>query len=398
MNEHLLASARTRLGDRRWAWWVPGRIEVLGKHTDYGGGQVLTCATDLGMVIAAAPIAAPIIRVHSGADCVEVSLDGSIARTSPSAIYVETIIKRLERNFPGRLRGTEIVVASDLPSAAGLSSSSALLTGLVVALAQVAGLTTDPKWPSDLASWAACIENGSDHGGLTGERGVGTHGGAMDHTAIVGGSRGLLTHWSFDPARKIAEMPLPAGTALVVAVSGVVAEKTGAARERYNAVAGRARAALATWNHEQNRADRTLAAAVTAGATPAHFTDPDLRQRVEHFRCESTILVPTAAAALATGNLTDFAATVAHSQALTEQLLGNQVPETIALVALAKAHGGLAASAFGAGFGGAVWALVPESDVPAFSATWLTAYHRRFPQRQATVHRIRPGAGLHAVS
>ena len=398
MNEHLLTSARKRLGGRGWAWWVPGRIEVLGKHTDYGGGQVLTCATDLGLVIAAAPIAAPIIRVHSGADCVEVSLGGSTARTSPSAIYVETIIKRLERNFPGRLRGAEIAVASDLPAAAGLSSSSAFLTGLVVALAQVAGLTTDPNWPSNLANWAACIENGSDHGGLTGERGVGTHGGAMDHTAIVGSRRSLLTHWSFDPARKIAEMSLPAGTALVVAVSGVVAEKTGAARERYNAVAGRARAALATWNREQNRADQTLAAAVTAGATPAHFTDPYLRQRVEHFRCESTILVPTAAAALATGNIPDFAAAVAQSQALAEQILGNQVPETIALVALTKEHGGLAASAFGAGFGGAVWALVPEFEVPAFSANWLAAYHRRFPQRQATVHCIRPGAGLHAVS
>jgi galactokinase len=137
---------------------------------------------------------------------------------------------------------------------------------------------------------------------------------------------------------------------------------------------------------------------MAAGATPECFADLDLRRRVEHFRAESMHLVPAAAMALTVGDMPGFAAAVAHSQTLAENLLGNQVPETSALVALAMEHGGLASSAFGAGFGGAVWALIPECDQAAFATGWLAAYHQRFPLRRATVHRIRPGAGLHSLS
>ena len=394
----LLAEARRQLGFQGSAWWIPGRIEVMGKHTDYGGGQVLTCATDLGLVIAAATSSSPVIRVHSGTETVDVTLTGDTDSALPWAIYVRTVVTRLARNFPGRLSGTDIVVVGNLPAAAGLSSSSALLTGLLLALASMTKLTTDPAWPADLAAWAACVENGSDYGKLPGERGVGTHGGAMDHTAIVGSRNGRLTHWAFGPTLKLSEMALPPETVLMVAVSGVTAEKTGAARDSYNAVAGRVATALATWNRMRQRSDRTLTAALAAGATPEFFTDLDLRRRVEHFRTESTQLVPAAATALTVGDISRFAAAVAHSQTLAENLLGNQVPETSALVALAMEHGGLASSAFGAGFGGAVWALIPEHDQSRFTTSWLTDYHRRFPQRQATVHRIRPGAGLHCLS
>ena len=57
---------------------------------------------------------------------------------------------------------------------------------------------------------------------------------------------------------------------------------------------------------------------------------------------------------------------------MAERLLGNQVPETISLASTARALGAAAASAFGAGFGGSVWALVPEADAHAFASDWLT--------------------------
>lgn len=407
-NPALLRAALDPLGGRASAaWWVPGRIEILGKHTDYGGGQVLTCTTDLGMVMAMAPLAEPCIRVHSAGQTVTLDLTGADLSVSDDArawaIYAQTVVRRLALVFPGQLRGTEISIAADLPAAAGLSSSSALLTGLLLAIATASDLTTDPRWPVDLAAWAACVENGSDYRDLRGERGVGTHGGAMDHTAIVGGRAGLLTHWFLgpvtDPAHKrLADVSLPAGTTLLIAVSGVVAEKTGAARERYNNVAHLARAALATWNQANGRNDLTLAEACAAGATPASFSDAQLARRVEHFRRESGVLVPGAAAALASGDTAAFARHVAQSQQLAEHLLGNQVPETIALAALATEHGALAASAFGAGFGGAVWALVPTADAERCATAWLSAYRQRFPQHQAAVHPIAPGPGLHRLS
>ena len=94
-----------------------------------------------------------------------------------------------------------------------------------------------------------------------------------------------------------------------------------------------------------------------------------------------------------------FGTAVAESQMLSHTHLRNQVPETIALVDLAIVHGAHAASAFGSGFGGAVWALVPAADRQTFCTAWLAAYQRRFPGRtNAQVLHVEPGTGLHHIS
>ena len=49
--------------DARWRWFVPGRIEVLGKHTDYAGGRSLICAAERGMCVVAAPRSDAFIRI-----------------------------------------------------------------------------------------------------------------------------------------------------------------------------------------------------------------------------------------------------------------------------------------------------------------------------------------------
>jgi galactokinase len=70
---------------------------------------------------------------------------------------------------------------------------------------------------------------------------------------------------------------------------------------------------------------------------------------------------------------------VDHSQLAAERLLANQVPETTFLARKARELGAIAASAFGAGFGGSVWALVPDSDTAAFRTRWAEAYAAAFP-------------------
>ena len=402
MNELVRQLALAALGcTPATAWWIPGRIEILGKHTDYGGGEVLTCATDCGLVVVGAPDATPLIRVRSGAAEVVLDLQGSTTSAAPGtaawAIYVATVVRRLARNFPGRLRGARLAIASDLPPAAGLSSSSALLTGLLLALADLAGLVHDADWPTDLAAWAASVENGSDFPGLPGAIGVGTRGGAMDHTAIVGSCSGAITHWTLAPTRRLGDLPLPDDTSLLIAVSGVIAEKTGAAMMAYNGVADAAHDCLAAWNRSRGRSDATLAAAVLAGATPTALSDLRLARRLEHFRLESTQLVPAAAAALATGDIQAFTAAAAASQDAAERLLGNQVPETSALARLAPMHGALAASAFGAGFGGAVWALCRDGEAAEISRNWLAAYQERFHRSTPQIIRVTPGPGLHRL-
>jgi galactokinase len=64
-------------------------------------------------------------------------------------------------------------------------------------------------------------------------------------------------------------------------------------------------------------------------------------------------------------------------------MLHHQVPETEALALQARRLGAAAASAFGAGFGGSVWALVPEADAKAFLERWAAAYGEAFPARAA---------------
>jgi len=73
--------------------------------------------------------------------------------------------------------------------------------------------------------------------------------------------------------------------------------------------------------------------------------------------------------------------------------LGNQVGETVDLARLARELGASAASAFGAGFGGSVWALVSASDADAFAEHWLRAYRAAHPEVGANASTLvtRPG-------
>lgn len=198
---------------------------------------------------------------------------------------------------------------------------------------------------------------------------------------------GQLGQFGFDPVARHRHVALPSGMVFVIGLSGVSAEKTGAAQARYNHASDAIAAALAAWNNHTGRADRSLAAAVRsaedAPATLSRILEPELATRVEHFVRESEVLVPAAADALAAADLAAFGAVAAESQHLTETLLGNQVPETIALAATARELRAVAASAFGAGFGfgGSVWALVPRADADAFASDWLARHRAAFPHR-----------------
>jgi galactokinase len=108
-----------------------------------------------------------------------------------------------------------------------------------------------------------------------------------------------------------------------------------------------------------------------------------LLARFNQFFEETEEIVPAAAERLAAADYDGFGAIVDRSQALAEQLLGNQVPQTIDLARTARALGALAASAFGGGFGGSVWALVRAADVDAFIEKWSSAYRSAHPEAAA---------------
>ncbi len=392
---------KSKGGKEITAYFVPGRIEVLGKHTDYAGGRSIVCTAERGFCLVArsrADAGLHIVDARSQETCMLSLTSGEETTTRPWCRYPLAVVQRVARNFPEARRGADISFASDLPQAAGMSSSSALIVAFFLALSDINTLSESPAYRrniqclEELAGYLGTVENGQNFGTLAGDRGVGTFGGSEDHTAILCSSSGKLKQYSFCPIRHERTLAFPDGYVFSIAVSGVVAMKTGAARENYNRAALSARRIADIWRAATGCNDDTLAAALTHSPdAPERMRDilraaPDpvfppnvLRDRFEQFLLESNMIIPSASEALDTLDLQKFGTLSDLSQREAETRLGNQVPETIALVRSARSLGAVAASAFGAGFGGSVWALVPASDAAEFLSQWAAAYQNRFP-------------------
>lgn len=382
------------------AFYVPGRVEVLGKHTDYAGGRSLLCAVERGFCLVVRPRRDPVVMVtnaRSQARCMLI-LDPELPTAGPQwCTYPNVSIRRLARNFPLARRGADIAFISDLPAASGMSSSSAFIVAIFLALADINDIAESEAYrreirsTEDLAGYLGTVENGQSFGTLSGDRGVGTFGGSEDHTAILCSRAGELRQYSFCPIRHERTVALPEDLSFVIGVSGVIAMKTGAALAKYNHAAMTARKVLEIWSAATGRNDTTLAAALASSSDApdrmrkmlrvskdADFPARLLCNRLKQFLEESTIIIPAATDALAKRDLTGFGALVDRSQHGAESLLCNQVPETAALARSARMLGAVAASAFGAGFGGGVWALVPTAHAPEFERRWSSRFHDQF--------------------
>ena len=391
--------------DRR-AFHVPGRIEVLGKHTDYAGGRSLLCAVERGFVIAAAPRADSLIRIVNADDESTLSSDGIDTKPHRTGVapgwwrYAATVIERLRRDFSNIRRGADVAFSSNLPPDSGLSSSSALVVALFLALDAVNEFHGDPRYRTAipnaelLAEYLGAVENGRPFAPLqaAGGGGVGTHGGSEDHTAILCCRADTLSRYAFCPVRFEGAVPMPAGHVFAIAFSGVAAAKTGNALTQYNEASIATQEIVRLWNVRTNREDATIGDALSATpaaperlrdtvrtSKPRGFTSARLKDRLEQFLAESCEIIPRAFDALRAGHVAEFGRLVEQSQGNVERWLGNQTAETIALVRQARSLGAGAASAFGAGFGGSVWAMVREDSADVFSRAWRDAYAAEFP-------------------
>jgi galactokinase len=387
-------------GEPQWRRFTPGRIEIFGKHTDYAGGHSLVAAVPRGITLAARSRADGIVRVGD-------IFDGQIIEVDPSTPapphyrglqrYVHVVAHRFFQNFPGCDLGANIAIASDLPRASGMSSSSALVVGVALALIERAGLRNRIEWQRylrrvhDLAWYLGCIENGLNFPGLPGSDGVGTHGGSEDHTAILACQNDHVSLYRFVPVRPLGDTRMPADWMFVIASSGVQADKADSVKERYNRAADGVRALHAIWNKHSAAPARSLADALASSADALHvltsrlepsadgrFSVADLKRRLQHFTRE-TARPPRAALAFRDGDYATIGALALDSQQEADELLGNQIPETILMAKLARQNGAFASSNFGAGFGGSVWALVPAAEAAAFGKRWVAAFERAMP-------------------
>ncbi|HOD79881.1 MAG TPA: galactokinase family protein [Phycisphaerae bacterium] len=424
----LASLARRLMRDRAdadaHAFFVPGRIEVLGKHTDYAGGSSVLAAAENGFCAVACGRSDRLVHVYDATFDQSERFEIAPDLAPPPGRWVNypmTVARRLARNFPPRLNGADIALASDLPPAAGMSSSSAFMVATFLALSAVNDLPARDEYRREirdalsLAQYLGCVENGQSFGSLEGDRGVGTFGGSEDHTCMLCARPGRLVQYAYCPARFELQFDLPGGLVFAIASSGVTAAKTGNAMESYNRASRLAGAAAAAWRAATDGAEPHLAAILAgaddamsrlrsvlrAGSPPSPgqaagsdgLAAPDLLRRAEHFFAENCEIIPAAGEALRRGDLEAFGRAVDRSQQLSESLLGNQVVETVFLARQARELGAVAASAFGAGFGGSVWALVDGERADALLAGWKHAYESACPARSKGARFFTTGAG-----
>jgi galactokinase len=124
---------------------APGRVNLIGEHTDYNEGFVLPMAIDRETCVAARPRDGRRVRIYSlnVDERAEFDLDAPGERERGIWLdYVEGVAHALERRGV-RLRGADLAISSDVPVGAGLSSSAALEVSAGLALAQVSGVEVD---------------------------------------------------------------------------------------------------------------------------------------------------------------------------------------------------------------------------------------------------------------
>lgn len=218
---------------------APGRINLIGEHTDYNGLPVLPFALPRAIRIAFAPRGdAAIVLRHGreGHPPREFTASPAIEPDPPGswANYVKAAVEHFARlllETPGAsVRGFDAAVDGDIPQAGGLSSSSALVVAAALTFREVNALSMAP-----LEFAARCA---------AAERYVGTQGGGMDQAASILGAPGCALRIDFFPLAA-APVPFPEGYAVLACHSLVRAAKTEAARAEFNRRVGECRAAAA---------------------------------------------------------------------------------------------------------------------------------------------------------
>jgi galactokinase len=313
------------------SFFAPGRVNLIGEHTDYTGGLVLPAALELGVRVDAVPDDR--IRLSSdGFGEVDVDARGRERVAEGWGRYVAAVASELDAlgRPPAGLRG---VVSSTLPANAGLSSSAALEVALAIALCAVADFDPDAVQ----VVLAACRAE---------ERAVGVPCGVMDQAVSIFGRADhalLIDTGSLDrrPVR------LPEELALVVADSGV-----------------RRRLEDSRYATRRSELERALEADFLSAAL-----EPTLARRLRHVVTENERVRRTAEILESPSpDTTVLGEIFRESHESLRDDFEVSTPELDRLVDRACDAGAIAARLTGGGFGGSVIALARRDDAGTLAA------------------------------
>lgn len=405
--------------DPRWEAEAvaPGRVNLVGEHTDYNGLPVLPMALDRGLRIRFRVLSEPVARLAG--DRTEFRdfafhLGKPVRPAAPGhwSNYVRAAAKGLLDHGIALERGIEGSVSGDVPVAAGLSSSSALVVASALALLHANGRSLPPL------ALAARLARA--------ERFAGAEGGGMDQTASLCGTAGHALRIDFDPLRA-APVPIPENWRWVVASSLAAAEKTGRARDAYNERVRECREACRRLEIVPARPSATPGGTPATGASPgvparrgttcrdlvaafgtdallaraSRVLDAVLLRRVRHVLTEAG-RVGAAQRAMAESRLAGFGALMTQSHESLRDDYEVSTPALDAIVSIALEAGAAGARLTGAGFGGCAVVLCAAGDEPAvMDALGERFYRPRLGRRprddELFVARPSPGARVEPV-
>ena len=353
---------------------APGRVNLIGEHTDYNEGFVLPCAIDRATVVGVRVRADRQLRVlalDSGPDGDAFDLAAPIGPVPerPWSAYVRGMAREALAQQPG-LPGMDIVVAGDVPQGAGLSSSASLTVALGAAWQAVGALPGVD--PTGLARMAQRAENDF----------VGCQCGIMDQLVSARGQEGCAL-WIDCRSLQTRPVPMPAELCVLIAHSRV---RRGLVDSHYNE---RRAACEEAARHFGVRALRD----VSAQQLPGCGLTPRILRRARHVVTENA-RTQLAAAALARGELHTLAALMAESHASMRDDFEITVPAVDRLVAIIgdalAGEGGCRMT--GGGFGGCVVALLPQAAATEVERAILRHY-RSDEDLPANVFRCQASAG-----
>ncbi len=333
--------------------FAPGRVELLGNHTDYNEGVVLSAALDLGIAVnGALSDDGRIVISSEGFAPVEVPAGQALERTGEWSDYALGVVATL-RAMGAEVPGFTAQYASTLPAGAGLSSSAAMEVGTAVLLRELLGLSLTPL---EVAKLGRRAENEF----------VGVGCGLLDQVSSVFGRRQHAIYLDCR-AETVERIPFPAGVDLLIVQSGVAHALKGGEYDERRAQCFEAARRLGVPALRDVSSAQLAAAALPdlVGRRAAHIVGENERvfAAVEHLRA---------------GDAAAFGRLMTASHESSRRNFENSTPQLDALVEIATAQPGVyGARLTGGGFGGAIVAVVASEALEAARAGILAAYEAR---------------------
>ncbi|GGD11063.1 galactokinase [Aquisalinus flavus] len=330
---------------------VPGRVNIIGEHTDYNGGAVLPALVDRSMTVSLAPADGDTLRIYSRGFDEMKQRPAAFVRDGHWSDYAAAAFAFLGDKglFKG---GADVTLESDIPAGTGLSSSAALLVACLKAARDIGAFDEDDK---TIALWAQKIEN--DY--------LGVPCGIMDQMAVALAEPGtaLFLNTLTLETEKIA---LPGGHVMAVAHSGVERrlDEGRYAVRRAECEEGK------TLLGEPNPCLMDEATLKRALALDEPINRRMRHQRTEHLRVLAAVDAIRRGDAAGLGRLMDEShVSMRDDFEITHPVLDE-------MVIRARHHGALGSRMTGGGFGGCFVSLVPEDGL----ARWQQAMTGDFPQ------------------